>query len=218
VAGGGGVCATKLPVGTVDDKCMAGQACNDSSQCVDLNGKQPIGGLCTMNADCFNATCVGGTCRLTVGDACSDDVQCETSLCDGATHQCANCAQDSDCTSNVCMNGTCKAALGQPCLVNGDCELGICARQCNPMTEACVTGGGICKIGTGQACSMDPLDCFSGFCETAGTTCAVCTSDPDCGGTTCSASFYCTLPAGAYCSANVQCQSMTCTGFPPRCQ
>jgi hypothetical protein len=68
-----------------------------------------------------------------------------------------------------------------------------------------------CMMPNGAGCSAD-ADCQSRFCNNG--TCAPCSSNNDCPGTTCVNNAYCKAPLGNYCTADSQCESNNCSATP----
>jgi len=164
------------------------------------------GAQCMTGTQCKHGHCVEGICcAIACGTCqqCAGGTQCTNVLagtpdpaCNGTPAQACNGA------------GACKAALGAPCMTLSDCSAGVCLN---------FTGTGLCKLEPTSPCTSD-VQCGQGFCKQG--TCATCTASPDdCpGGRQCNASVttpFCLLPNGAYCVANANCNSGTCTMVAP---
>lgn len=205
VPGHEGTC-TDVPQGQEDDTCASApgnpKACNGYKVC--LAG---VGAVCTYDEQCFNHTCVYGTCTKSQGEVCADKFECPTTLCLNGI--CAACSSNFDCPNGLCNSSVCIPGVGEPCIPTLGCVASSCFN-------------GICGKSVGAMCT-DNLECYSRFCTldmaTMTTKCTTCSSPADCGGNTCSGGVCLNmLPPSAYCSFDNQCASNMCSGFPKRCQ
>lgn len=120
------------------------------------------------------------TGSLPEGTSCSDDLQCTTGTCGGATingcQQCMVLATEGqscsvvdgpDCANGLnCDNGTCVAlpAVGDPCSTNSDCglQLNCVSGQCERMqglNDPCSSTLRCDFFGQGLVCSPDMNQC-----------------------------------------------------------
>jgi MYXO-CTERM domain-containing protein len=176
--------------------------CGDSVECLDQTPAQPF----CVDGFCCDQECIGGRCDVEEvigicipgipdGEECFGfDEECSSANC------CANfvCGRDQECESGFCEPGTgiCRELqdLGRPCQVNEECRSNVCDvfdaiccnRSCDPATEICFPGEGICRSITytppprtptvtptatfrdpgpnGEDC-LAPEECTSGICE-----------------------------------------------------
>ncbi len=147
--------------------CMAGQACEQGSDCITGRCENSV---CTMS---------NGTCDDMTRNQDETDVDCGGSTC-GA---CANglmCDGNSDCQSGRCMGGTCAMP---------SCSDGI--RNQDETDVDC--GGATCAAcGDGQGCALGrdctSLSCVGGMCAAPSCSDGIQNQDEtdvDCGGATC---------------------------------
>jgi hypothetical protein len=177
----------------------------------------------------------GGDCApCATGATCGSAADCESQLCNSATHQCvgSQCEdglKDSGETDIDCGGGTCPGCgQGQACAGNSDCTSDICSATDHTCAGSLCSdgvkdgqetdvdcGGPTCSrcLG-GKICDVDG-DCASGACNVTTHTCAASAcengvkdsgeTDVDCGGTTCP---QCALTKA--CLAGTDCASHYC--------
>lgn len=217
-------------------KCsLFGQVCSTSTgKC----GQAPNGAFCTASEDCKSGYCVGPQnarhCLGTVGDACTTNGDCASSLCSngsctrvGPGSPCnvhADCPLGLACLSvmgdmGMAETTTCQKPPGGGCDTDGTCPNGlVCASvngdgQSNPGGNRCY-GGPLAYCESNADC-VDSLQCFGGVClPRAGSSCST-----NCGSQllTCS-SGSCLGDFGAYCKNDAQCNAnLICDPTLGRC-
>jgi hypothetical protein len=146
---------------------------------------------CSLNTDCCNLDCSGGTCGATAciqdGQTCGGNAQCCSGNCVGNRCAAANptgchtlgnacgtgdagsgsndcCSQN--CENNVCVRAAGCQATGDVCYRNGDCCAGACNIATGAAAGVCVNpntpGVGNCGV-DGQPCN-GAQDCCSALC------------------------------------------------------
>ncbi|MEC8025073.1 MAG: putative metal-binding motif-containing protein [Myxococcota bacterium] len=177
------------------DTDQADDACNQPVECVDQAACNALNQVCgywgTQNKNLCSKTCAGiadcdtgQTCTKMPGSAsigyCQDFV--------GTLPIGEACTQDQQCATNLCEFGFCL----QPCLDQSACTFAgdSCTPVGNlttgPLRSACLADGAL--LPTGQPCTnaqgnMDSSVCGSGHCDllSAFPSCApLCTSEADC--------------------------------------
>jgi hypothetical protein len=220
-------CAGSEDIATCNIACEGG-ACLSAESCADgaLGGDETdvdcggscapcaLAGGCGLDADCQQASCVGGRC---VAPSCSDGVtnQDESAVdCGGACAACATglgCGGASDCASAVCASAGCADGVATCCQA-ASCDDGV--RNGDESAVDCGDGAcGPCRAGS--PCS-DGAECASGIC-TAGVCAALCTdarlsgdeSAVDCGGTELDCPR---CEDGRACASSSDCASGRCDG------
>ena len=204
IAGSIGTC-TNLSIGKVDASCPSLKACDGAGNC-----KLTSSNACANDGECLSGICNVGICRVQSTGACTDDIACGSGYCKNNTI-CDDCTLGSQCKSSMCSVTTCKAPGGAPCDVDNDCAGGKC--QFN-----------LCMVNDNAPCSTG-ADCRSGFCKN--NVCTACGGNGDCpGNATCKSTTFgpntCELPSGAYCINDGPCAAATGTKclftFPRKCQ
>jgi hypothetical protein len=111
----GGDCQPGVPVGCDDGNVCTTDTCDPMMGCVhtDITGPCDDGNACTTGE-----VCVGGSCQLGIGVACSASDPCHLAgICDPGTGLCSN---------PIAPNGT-ACNDGNPCTVGDVCVGGACA-------------------------------------------------------------------------------------------
>ncbi|MEZ4287578.1 MAG: hypothetical protein R3A47_05430, partial [Polyangiales bacterium] len=189
-----------------------------------------------------NATCVGDTCVLGLGEAgCFDDNGCAGSIGCNSQGICgaddAVCADNADCV-NTCIGGTCApiASNGEVCDTDddADCESGLCVDSacetcvddaiapvtdtgCDANDPICDTSGGVGTLSCVQCLSS--IDCAVDEVCSPQKQCALgCLDDNDCGGS----EPLCQLSAGTpgfcvECLGDADCPGMQICGDSNTC-
>ncbi len=194
---------------------------NDCDGLVD-GGRRPVGGACTVDANCCSGTCASGVCTLPAGscmrtfDACTGPGDCCSGLCaltvDGV-HRCqvsggcsiagVTCITAADCCSTGCVGGTCSdtttcAIDGSSCASNAAC----CSNLCT---------GGVCQT-AGPGCEVD-----GEVCSSAGNCCSgLCMPTTTIGVSRCATHDYCRAE-GEICTTNFDCCTGGCDPATGRC-
>ncbi len=130
------------------DACRAdGLACADAQDCCGLG--------------CFDGVCTSKKLCLVVGDSCTVNSECCSSVCDQSKKECAVDLANSTCrpTGEDCssgpQSGCCGATKANDLCVDGRCALPPTA--CHGNTATCASDS----------------ECCSGHCDAASKTCAV---------------------------------------------
>lgn len=172
--------------------------CETADQC-DANQQ------CAFDRDLEYATCSGA---LALGDACSDDAECRSAICNvaGDDPVCSECRSAADCSDGgQCVDDLdgagywlCSGGLGDACSDGLDCASGYCfdggapyGGRCSTCEDATDCSGQqecIFRVLDGYATCVgvldlgdacsDAADCRSGFCTQG--RCAECTLNADC--------------------------------------
>jgi hypothetical protein len=207
-----GTCSP-LPFALVGE-CPMGQVCGNGTNACVVQGKAPLGALCTYANDCQTGLCRGQVCVSPNGQPCVENLECASYLCDSATHTCVSCAEGHACPEGAsCLSGgRCPAFPGQPATDSADCVM-----------PSSVSDDLTCTLPVGAPCTTETaFECLFRRC-TNGKCAPGCFSDGDCpAGLTCHPNGGCRLPQGSYCVIDDQCQGPvdkgTCAGFPRKCQ
>jgi hypothetical protein len=191
-------CSNQTKDGTETDVDCGGAAC---PKCAD-------GKVCTDDADCTSALCMGGTCKAAPGcnDTIKNGAETDVDCGGGACPKCDDgkaCGANADCTSGICTNGmctptpTCTDTIQNGGETDVDCGGPGCPKC--PNGKACL-GNGDCSsaVCTGNVCTA-PASCMDSTKNGAET-------DVDCGGNVCPG-----CAAGKTCAANTDCGSGKCT-------
>jgi len=117
----GGTCQPGVPVVCNDGNVCTTDTCDPLTGCVFTNNTSPCN---DGNACSTGEVCVGGTCQLGVGVACSASDQCHVpGTCNPVTGACSNppkpsgtvCNDGNPCTvGEVCIGGVCGGAVMIP--------------------------------------------------------------------------------------------------------
>jgi len=204
-----GTCS-RLPAGW--DDCETGFLCGNMGTCKTA-AKAPLGALCASASACESGVCLAQVCVSPNGQPCVDPLECESNLCDPTTHKCVECDVNNTCPAGAsCVaGGRCQVLLGQPAANENEC---IPPAKWNDKLT--------CTLPVDETCTNDS-ECIYHSCigPSGSKKCdAACTSDAACPtDTTCNTQKgWCRLPSKSYCVVNDQCVSLTCEGFPRRCQ
>ncbi len=193
--GSGGQACSACSGACSDNQCT-GSTCNPSNCQGCCNGNRCETGLTATTCGAGGLTCT----------ACGEGQSCSGGRCGGgSTCNSENCP-DGCCAGNVCQPGTSPSACG-----TGGAECGTCtsAQSCNGTqcvsTSSCnvtTCPGGCCQGSVCQAGTM------SAACGTGGATCASCTTNQVCNGTSCVAACNSTTCPSGCCQGEV-CQPGT---------
>ena len=201
----------------------AGASIGEALLAVDVSA-QGAPGTCVDDGDCPpGSVCVGGTCLLANGAACTTNDECANTciggFCSDASGSGGSCdlADDADCAiGNVCSAGVCTEpdALGA-CCSNADCVV-VTQAACADIGaggawhegQSCAdTCPGACCLPAGSSCCPPDGSCTNGITQT---------SCEQLGGEFLGEHDGCPMcpqPNGAPCSVNVDCQGTCIAGF-----
>lgn len=177
--------------------------CELDEECVDVeDGARPF----CADGFCCDLECIGGRCNVEgIIGVCVPGIP-DGEECFGVDEECSSgnccnnfiCGRDPECESGFCQaeTGVCRSLedLGRPCQLNEECKSNVCDvfdaiccnRTCDPSTEICFPGEGICRSidytptprtptptptatfreprEIGEDC-LAPEECTLGFCE-----------------------------------------------------
>lgn len=219
-----GGCAKRCLVNT---DCQPGYNCNYGTGRCEWNRK-PIGSVCSLNSECISNWC--DPIALVCAQACTSSSCPVGYSCNPSTGACVlqlipdygRCVFDSECQSGICNVGYCGSCRSVGCQVQGyvcDSASGRCTLGLLPIGGTCQFASqcqsGFCNFGLcSSACT--PNSCGSGFYCSNGACYAGCTRDSECGFNSYCLNFKCyvisSLPNGALCAFDNQCQSSWCCG------
>ena len=172
-----GLCATNACTDGVKDGNETGVDCG-GVMCDSLGDTCPIGGACTVDADCGTGNGCDTTTKVCVANQCSDGmkdgnetgIDCGGATCDALGKTCGpgkGCATNSDCTSPEGCDVT-----------TNQCDPTQCHDGVKDGSETAVDCGGATCDALGATCAVSVAcvtnaDCASGSC--CGSTCSVTT-------------------------------------------
>jgi len=210
-----------------DADCASGYC--DSAPGAGTCGPEPVGYVCTRNAECGSGLCTeAGLCALKNGAFCKAAADCASDVCDasapGARGVCrgpealfAACYQSAACASSTCCGatggheGACCDGLDAPCSSDTDCADSALTHG---LRLECVRA--ICRapLADGAGCARD-VECVSSLCVDG--TCGAqrngnaCSVDGDCTSGFCGAGACAAKQAdGAPCSGPSACVAARC--------
>jgi hypothetical protein len=203
----GEVCTSRgycVPV-ECDDQMMNGVETDEDCGGTDC-APCPLGGTCSVDADCQSGSCTGGSCTATCADEVANQGESDVD-CGGPCPGCpasAECYGHADCQSKICSAGTCQEATCSDLTKNGaetdiDCGGGACS-TCGDLDDCLSNTDCTSKVCSGGVCQ--PPSCSDGVQNSE-------ESDVDCGGPTscqrCALEKKCF--ADADCAAGLSCDT-----------
>jgi hypothetical protein len=169
------------PSGGINDSCNNNSECLQGLVCQTNLCKVPLGELCSSNNDCVvNTTCINGTCqkntlnnpctsdaqcsngytcsnnlcKIKIGNACFENLDCETNTCSGVcVNQDRTLNQSCDSTNLciaplICNQNICKIPDGNSCTSENQCLPNrVCDSTCQiaPSENMFCTDHGLCS-------------------------------------------------------------------------
>ncbi len=199
--------------------CSSDTDCGVTATCSAATSGTCAPKACTPSTTCAAGyTCTGAAQGSCTTQACTASSQCGTGrTCTGGKQgTCgAACYQKSDCGTHswdACIGGAIGSCSAATCKATADCGTGTCSGatigSCVPATKSCWVDGDCTSLNALATCGGEQ----TGTCSTA------CTSNTDCGGSTCSSATHgtCRLPAPNSCTRTSECTSKnaaaTCGG------
>ena len=211
-----------------DTDCATGAFCDPSNDGGSCSPRKAQGVACTGSSQCASASCARGVCCDTacagLCQACSNAVKGA-----GADGLCGNVGAGNDSLGQCVDQGAASCGTDGECDGNGACQIyasgTVClAAYCSTLTKdpsrafsaSTCDGMGTCTVGLLTAC-LPYVNCNGAVCATT------CQDDTDCFDVG-DARTYCDAPGGhclpslnsaEACTADNQCDSLTCTSTPP---
>ncbi len=161
-----GVCSGEL-LDCADDNPCTQDVCDSALGCTyySLDGYAcDDGDPCTIDTECFNRQCVGGT-----ANTCDDDNPCTDEVCEAGvgcvfTNNTDPCDDDDICSlGDTCTNGVCLPTDFNNCDTDDACLEGICIPGRGCAYEAVL---GLCDDGN-KCTTGDSCECVGATCESA---------------------------------------------------
>jgi hypothetical protein len=162
---------------------------------------RPAGAICRKNGDCASGVCLPKDatgrqrCQAGIGDPCSIDTDCATSLCvNGICCSGADFCEGNCCSPDRAATETCCPGTGQCC---------ECFRRTDPGNERieCCQPDKLCRSLTNSpaadnCCHSDEV-CVNGSCCWVGRACEdTCCQTPCCNGVCCASGEECAIAPG----------------------